>query len=94
MTWGKSGLGGDGSAARGAAEECAARPSVGAGIAAVLNNASVLTWGVPRRSGDSSAVQGRLRNMQHIQASRFALAAQASGLWICCDLMPSWGRLN
>ena len=44
-------------------------------LAAMLGDGSVVTWGDPGRGGDSSAVQGQLRNVQHIQASAGAFAA-------------------
>ena len=44
-------------------------------FAAILGDGSVVTWGDSRSGGDSSAVQGQLRNVQHIQASYSAFAA-------------------
>ena len=36
---------------------------------------AVVTWGHPQHGCDSSAVQDQLRNVQHIQATRYAFAA-------------------
>ena len=44
-------------------------------FAALLGDRSVVTWGDAARSGDSSAVQEQLKNVQHIQASLGAFAA-------------------
>ena len=44
-------------------------------FAAIRDDGSVVTWGCPRISGDSSAVQDLLRNVQQIQATLRAFAA-------------------
>ena len=44
-------------------------------FAAILGDASVLTWGDARHGGDSSAVQDQLKNVQQIQANCHAFAA-------------------
>ncbi|CAE7281614.1 HERC2 [Symbiodinium sp. KB8] len=44
-------------------------------FAAVLGDGSVVTWGDAVNGGDSSAVEGRLRDVQHIQSSLGAFAA-------------------
>ena len=44
-------------------------------FAAILGDASVLTWDDARHGGDSSAVQDQLKNVQQIQASSGAFAA-------------------
>ncbi|OLQ05389.1 putative E3 ubiquitin-protein ligase HERC2 [Symbiodinium microadriaticum] len=44
-------------------------------FAAILGDGSVVTWGGADKSGDSSAVQDQLKNVQQIQASRSAFAA-------------------
>ena len=44
-------------------------------FAAILGDGSVVTWGDAAYGGDSSEVQGQLRNVQQIQASRSAFAA-------------------
>ena len=56
-------------------------------FAAILGDGSVVTWGDPRRGGDSSAVQDQLKNVQQIQASENAFAA------ILCDRsVVTWGH--
>ena len=42
-------------------------------FAVILGDGSVLTWGGATVGGDSRAVQGQLKNVQHIQASSSAL---------------------
>ena len=44
-------------------------------FAAILGDGSVVTWGGATVGGDSTAVQGQLKNVQHIQASSSAFAA-------------------
>ena len=44
-------------------------------FAAILGDGSVVTWGPAAFSGDSSAVQNQLKNVQQIQASAAAFAA-------------------
>jgi alpha-tubulin suppressor-like RCC1 family protein len=44
-------------------------------FAAILEDGSVVTWGVPQSGGDSSAVQDQLKGVQQIQASVGAFAA-------------------
>ena len=44
-------------------------------FAVILGDGSVVTWGAPNFGGDSSSVQGQLRNVQHIQATGRAFAA-------------------
>ncbi|OLP74274.1 hypothetical protein AK812_SmicGene46236, partial [Symbiodinium microadriaticum] len=44
-------------------------------FAAILGDASVVTWGDARHGGDSVAVQGQLKTVQQIQATRGAFAA-------------------
>ena len=44
-------------------------------FAVVLGDGSVVTWGAPNVGGDSSSVQGQLRNVQRIQTTRLAFAA-------------------
>jgi hypothetical protein len=44
-------------------------------FAAFLADGSVVTWGNPDDGGDSSAVQGQLRNVQQVHATSFAFAA-------------------
>eukprot|EP00439_Symbiodinium_sp_Y106_P036021 s3898_g4.t1 len=44
-------------------------------FAAILGDGSVVTWGSADKSGDSSAVQDQLKNVQQVQASRSAFAA-------------------
>ena len=44
-------------------------------FAAILGDASAVTWGDSGQGGDSSAVQAQLKNVQQIQASRLAFAA-------------------
>ena len=46
-----------------------------AAFAVVLGDGSVVTWGDAGCGGDSSAMQGQLRNVQQIQASGSAFAA-------------------
>ena len=46
-----------------------------AAFAAILGDASVVTWGHAGAGGDSSAVQDQLKNVHQIQAGRFAFAA-------------------
>ena len=43
--------------------------------AAILGDGSVMTWGHAEYGGNSSAVQNRLRNVEHIQATERAFAA-------------------
>ena len=49
--------------------------SNGFAFAALLGDASVVTWGNPHRGGDSTAVKDRLKNVQQIQATESAFAA-------------------
>ena len=56
-------------------------------FAAVLGDGSVVTWGDSWYGGDSSAVQGQLRNVQHIQASASAFAALLGD-----GSVVTWGR--
>ena len=44
-------------------------------FAALRGDGSVVTWGHPHCSGDSSRVQEQLKNVQHIQATHHAFAA-------------------
>ena len=44
-------------------------------FAAILGDGSVVIWGLSDFGGDSSAVQGQLKNVQQIQASYAAFAA-------------------
>ena len=44
-------------------------------FAAVLENRTVVTWGDPKCGGDSSSVQDRLRNVQHVHTTESAFAA-------------------
>ena len=44
-------------------------------FAAILEDGSVVTWGLADYGGDSSAVQDQLRNVQQIQATDGAFAA-------------------
>ena len=53
--------------------------STSSAFAALLGDGSVVTWGDPSSGGDSSAVQGQLKNVLQIQASADAFAA------ILCD---------
>ena len=53
-------------------------------FAFILGNGSVVTWD-RYRGGNSSAVQAKLRDVQHIQASRSAFAANPVR-WICRHL--------
>mmetsp|Transcript_70634 Transcript_70634/g.86643 ORF Transcript_70634/g.86643 Transcript_70634/m.86643 type:complete len:285 (+) Transcript_70634:60-914(+) len=49
----------------------------------------VVTWGLPEWGGDSSAVQDRLKNVQQVQAGRFAFSA------ILADgSVVTWGHLD
>ena len=47
-------------------------------FAAILAEGSVVTWGNARHGGDSSAVQVRLQDVRHIQATSTAFAALAT----------------
>ena len=58
-----------------------------AAFAALLGDGSVVTWGDSEGGGDSSAVQGQLRNVQHIQASGNAFAALLAD-----GFVVTWGR--
>ena len=44
-------------------------------FAAILQDGSVVSWGVAHWGGDSSAVQDQLRGVQQIQATDRAFAA-------------------
>ena len=44
-------------------------------FAAILGDGSVITWGNAGQGGDSSSVQDQLKNVQQIQAARWACAA-------------------
>ena len=44
-------------------------------FAAVLSDATVVTWGRIHDGGDSSSVEDQLRDVQHIQATFSAFAA-------------------
>ena len=54
---------------------CATRALHAAAFAVVLGNGSVVTWGNAACGGGSSAVQGQLKNVRHIQAVMCAFAA-------------------
>lgn len=56
-------------------------------FAAILADESVVTWGDPGIGGDSSQVQGQLRNVQQIQATSLAFAAM-----IADGSVVTWGR--
>ncbi|CAE7945442.1 HERC1 [Symbiodinium sp. KB8] len=59
----------------------------GGAFAAILSDGSVVTWGNAALGGDSSAVQGQLKNVQQIQACRAAFAA------VCRDgSVVTWGQ--
>jgi hypothetical protein len=56
-------------------------------FAAILGDGSVVSWGSAGRGGNSSAVHGQLRNVQHIQASGSACAAVLGD-----GSVVTWGR--
>ena len=47
----------------------------GSAFVALKGDGSVVTWGDTHSGGDSSRVQKQLKNVQHIQATKFAFAA-------------------
>ena len=49
--------------------------ATGAAFAAILADASVVTWGNPRAGGDSSQIAHQLKDVQRIRATKFAFAA-------------------
>ena len=51
------------------------RASRDGAFAALLGDGCVVTWGHADAGGDSSVVQGQLKNVQQIQASHGAFAA-------------------
>ena len=58
-------------------------------LAAILGDGSVVTWGNADDSGDSSAVQGQLQDVQQIQASGGAFAAILGD-----GSVVTWGRAD
>ncbi|OLQ06339.1 hypothetical protein AK812_SmicGene10354 [Symbiodinium microadriaticum] len=58
-------------------------------FAAILGDASVVTWGDASAGGDSIAVQNQLKNVQQIQATRFAFAAILGD-----GSVVAWGRAS
>ncbi|CAE7878575.1 HERC2, partial [Symbiodinium microadriaticum] len=47
----------------------------GSAFAAILGDGRLVTWGEPDYGGDSSAIQDRLQDVHHVQASTYAFAA-------------------
>ena len=55
------------------------------------HESELVTWGNSRVGGDSSQVQGQLRNVQHIQATKYAVTAilESGAVVTCGD--PDYG---
>ena len=57
---------------------CGSRKQIAAtwyAFAAILDDGSVCTWGSANHGGDSSSVQGKLRQVKQIAATEYAFAA-------------------